>query len=419
MQVYNAAPLEAVARLAQTVVPPMAETTDEISRDVRAVQRIDAVPVLLKVLCETTGMGFAAVARVSGESWTACAVHDEIAFGLQPGGQLDVTTTLCRESRELRRPIVIDHASADPAYCDHHTPRIYRIESYVSVPIVLGDDRYFGNLCAIDPRPAKVSDPRVVSMFQHFASLIAMHLANEQSRDEAHAALLDAHEAGELRDQFIAILGHDLRTPLSAVGHQAELLAHQADDPAAVRATASRIGTNVRRMSALIDDVLDFARGRLGGGIGVERASVPDCDAALQAVVAEIQAAYPQRTVEARIDDALACVGDRGRLQQLAANLLANALTHGASDGVVRFTAVRDGGELVIEVWNAGDPIAEGSLRQIFKPFRRAEGSARREGLGLGLHICQQIVQAHGGTLTVRSAAEEGTTFTARLPLAS
>ncbi|MET0556471.1 MAG: GAF domain-containing sensor histidine kinase [Vicinamibacteria bacterium] len=395
----------------------MGDTLEEIARDVRAVGRIDAVPVLLRVLCETTGMGFAAVARVTDDTWTACAVHDAIAFGLLPGGQLDVKTTLCSESRERRRPIVIDHASTDPEYCGHHTPRIYKIESYVSVPIVLANDHYFGNLCAIDPRPAKVSDPRVVSMFGHFASLIAHHLDSERSRDEAQAALLDAHQAGELRDQFIAILGHDLRTPLAAVGFQAELLARQAEDGAAVRATASRIGTNVRRMSALIDDVLDFARGRLGGGIGLVREPIDDCGAVLAAAVTEIQAAHPGRLVEARLESDLECVGDRGRLHQLASNLLSNALTHGAADGVVRLAASREEGALVVQVWNEGDPIAEESLRQIFKPFRRAEGSQRREGLGLGLHICQQIVEAHGGTLGVVSSREAGTTFTARLPL--
>ena len=109
-----------------------------LDRDIDAVGRIDAVPSILNVLCQMTGMGFAAVARVTQDSWTACAVQDLIGFGLLPGGQLDVNTTLCKEVRESHRSIAIDHASQDPVYRHHHTPRIYSIESYISVPIVLG-----------------------------------------------------------------------------------------------------------------------------------------------------------------------------------------------------------------------------------------------------------------------------------------
>ena len=156
------------------------DRAEDIAHDVAAVGRIAAVPTLLRVLCDSTGMGFAAVARVSDGSWTACAVHDDIQFGLKPGGQLDVHTTLCKEVRSARAAVFIDEASADPVYCNHHTPRIYSIESYASVPIVLGDGSYFGNLCAIDPRPAKVSDPRVKSMFARFADLIGQQLDSER-----------------------------------------------------------------------------------------------------------------------------------------------------------------------------------------------------------------------------------------------
>ena len=129
------------------------DSPEDIARDVSAVAQLNAVPTLLEVLCEMTGMGFAAVARVSERSWTACAVKDDINFGLKPGGQLDVESTLCIEAKRSRSAIVIDHASQDSRYRNHHTPRLYKIESYVSVPIILGNGRYFGNLCAIDPHP--------------------------------------------------------------------------------------------------------------------------------------------------------------------------------------------------------------------------------------------------------------------------
>src|SRR5258707_15444190 len=115
---------------------------EQIAREIAAVGRISAVPANLRIICAHTGMGFAAVARVTEGNWTACAVQDDIQFGLIPGGQLQVETTLCSESRASREPIVIDHASLDPVYRHHHTPRIYNIESYISVPIVRPDGVY-------------------------------------------------------------------------------------------------------------------------------------------------------------------------------------------------------------------------------------------------------------------------------------
>src|ERR1700761_8343150 len=110
----------------------MNDSEEAIAHDVARVGRMGSVPSMLRVICKNTGMGFAAVARVTDGTWTACAVQDDIQFGLLPGGQLDVQTTLCREARSARQEIVIDHASQDPIYFNHHTPRIYKIESYIS-----------------------------------------------------------------------------------------------------------------------------------------------------------------------------------------------------------------------------------------------------------------------------------------------
>jgi GAF domain-containing protein len=176
------------------------EHPDSIARDVAAVAHLSAVPKLLEILCTVSGMRFAAVARVSDESWTACAVKDGIDFGLKPGGQLDVKSTLCFESRAARAPIVIDHASSDPRYCNHPTPRTYGIESYISVPIVLPGGRYFGNLCALDPQPANASDPRTVAVFAGFADLIGTQVELELNREQDKTAWQDERTAGELRE---------------------------------------------------------------------------------------------------------------------------------------------------------------------------------------------------------------------------
>ena len=392
------------------------DTTEEILRDVESVSRLDAVPAILQVLCDVTGMGFAAVARVTDGMWTACAVADRIQFGVGTGGQLDVHTTLCAESRALREPIVIDHASLDPRYGDHPTPKLYKIESYVSVPIVLPDGRYFGSLCAIDRSPTVVSNPRIIGMFEGFARLIGSQLQSELRREHERSTMRDERASGELRDQFIAILGHDLRNPLQAIYATSELLERRLTDAVYVN-MAARIRVSARRMSALIDDVLDFARARLGGGIGVDIQPVADIEGALSSVVTELQDGKPERRIQLDVAITSSVDCDVERTQQVLSNLIGNAITHGSPDSPIRVGVATSDSELVMRVWNEGAPIPAGSMAHIFEPFWRPSTATGRGGLGLGLHICSQIVRAHGGNLTVTSSAMQGTEFTVRLPL--
>ena len=395
--------------------PALHAVATTIAEDIAAVARIEAVPRLLKVLCETTGMGFAAVARVTDDQWVACAVEDRVSFGLLPGGELPLTSTLCHDVRSSDEAIFIDHASQDPVFCTHHTPKIYGIESYASVPIKLPDGEYFGNLCAIDAQPHRMREPKVIAMFELFAQLIALQLESDRQRDRAETLLMDERAAGELREQFIAVLGHDLRNPLAAIAMGATLLQRKVHDPAAVATAAQRIERSARRMSGLINDVLDFARGRLGSGIGVEFAETASLGLSLDGVVSELSEAHPDRHVvsDIAVDGVLRC--DPERIQQLLSNLLANALSHGSAGAPVHVRAWLDGDDVVIEVHNEGEPIPADRLDKVFAPFWRQ--TAAREGLGLGLYICSQITRSHGGRLAVSSSAAGGTTFAARLPI--
>lgn len=371
---------------------------------------------MLRMICEETGMGFAAVARVTDTTWTACAVHDNIDFGLKAGGQLELHTTLCFESRAARAPIIIDQFSQDSTYKGHHTPAIYGLESYISVPIVTASGEYFGNLCAIDPRPAKVSDQRVVRMFEVFANLIAMQLENQQRQWSTDAALVDERATAKLREQFIAVLGHDLRNPLAAVDATAELLVRQSES-ADWRATGQRLKRTVQRMSRLIDDVLDFARGRLGSGIVVSVRPVDNLNDLLLAVVDELRIANPSRHIDAELCVSRAVVCDAIRIQQLLSNLLGNALTHGAEQSPVCVRVAINATHLTLSVANGGEPIPPGMLSKVFEPYWRPPSSAPGGGLGLGLYICKQIVEAHKGTLEACSTQADGTCFTAHIPL--
>jgi signal transduction histidine kinase len=386
-----------------------------IAEDVAMVGRIDVVPKLLEVICRTTGMGFAAVARVTQDHWVACAVRDEIDFGLVAGGELVVSTTICSEIRDSGHAVVIDHVTENPLFRDHPTPKMYGFESYISVPIRHRGE-FFGTLCAIDPRPARVEAAEVVATFELFADLLGRHMDTEQRLAESEAALMDAHAAAELREQFIAVLGHDLRNPLASIDGGARLLLKT---PLNDRATmlVGLLQNSVTRMAGLIDNVLDFARGRLGGGFVIERRMDPDLEAVLRHVITELRVAYPERDIQARFDLTQPVDCDSRRVAQLFSNLLGNALTHGAEGAPVRVEARTTDGRFELSVANSGDQIAAAAMEMLFQPFSRASLRPHQQGLGLGLYIVSEIAKAHGGEMAVTSDATE-TRFTFTMPLA-
>ncbi|WP_433885117.1 GAF domain-containing sensor histidine kinase [Pseudomonas vranovensis] len=387
-----------------------------VTSDIATISRINAVPAILQVICETTGLRFAAVARVTDSSWTACAVLDSLGFGLEVGGELDLITTLCHEIRASHQTIVIDKASEDELYCNHHTPRIYKFESYISVPVFRTDGSFFGTICALDPLPANLKGSAIQPMMESFARLLSIQIESEENAQQTEQALEEERAIADLREQFIAVLGHDLRNPLFAITAGAELLSQRLQDEKS-RAIAQHILTCGRRANQLVRDVLDFARGRLGNGIMINVQPCPDLADALSHVASELQRVHPQRFIRLNIGDLGDIQCDRERVTQLLSNLIANALTHGAADSPVNVMADIRERVFVLGVHNLGEPIAPQVMAQLFQPFSRPRDDAPQPGLGLGLYIANQIALAHGGRMEVVSSAEAGTLFTFRLPL--
>ena len=386
-----------------------------IAEDLAKIAAIQSVRAILDICCRTTGMGFSAVARVTEDRWIACAVNDQIGFGLQPGGELEIKTTICDEIRDSLRAVVFDDAAADPIFRDHHTPRIYGLRSYISMPIVLPDGRFFGTLCAIDPQPAQVNTPEIIGTFKLFAELIGLHLDAHERLQASQADLIDARRASELRDQFIAVLGHDLRNPIASIDAGARILRRTPLDEKSTN-ILDLMQKSVLRMAALIDNILDFARGRLGDGLELEAKADPRLEDSLRHVVQELRGAYPERMIASEIHLGRPVVADTSRLSQLLSNLLGNALTHGAEDHPVTVTASTTDDAFVLEVVNGGEPIAPDTQARLFQPFTRAKKRGMQEGLGLGLYIAAEIAKAHGGVLDVQSDAKQ-TRFTFRMPL--
>jgi len=389
----------------------------DLFKRVEEVQAISAVPKILETVAAMTGLGFVCIAHVTDTDWVACAVLDRLEFGLEPGGELDVTTTLCEEVRDTGRAVIIDDVSASAQYAEHHTPRIYGFQSYFSIPIFRTDGSYFGTLCGLDPRPIRLTDPVTVSTMHLFAELISKQLDAEKRQNAVRTDLLSERETAELREQFIAVLGHDLRTPLGAIALGAELLDRKVED-AALRQVIERIRRSAARMAALVDDVMDFTRGRMGSGIPLKLRPHENVDLTLEQVVDEMRGLHPERTIVAAIPAGIALRCDPARLAQLLSNLLKNALVHGSADAPVGVTVRDDGGRFALAVTNAGQDIAPDVIGQLFKPYWRAASRPGSEGLGLGLYIVDQIARAHGGRIDVTSSGGH-TSFTFTLDQAA
>jgi signal transduction histidine kinase len=383
--------------------------------DIATINRISAVPAILQVISELTGLRFAAVARVTEGSWTACAVLDRLDFGLQVGDELDLVSTLCHEIHQGHHSVVIDKASEDPLYRDHHTPRTYQFESYIAVPILRTDGRFFGTICALDPNPASLKSSTILSTMESFARMLALQIEADENLQRTEAALIKERQTAELREQFIAVLGHDLRNPLFAISAGAEMLLRKVSDPANEQ-RARHILTSAQRATKLVDDVLDFARGSLGRGIPVNIEPCPDLGDALQHVISEIQSIHPERIIQSSIGDLSNIHCDRERVAQLLSNLVANAVVHGDPDGPVEVSAQVKEEHFVLSVKNQG-LIAEDALPHLFQPYSRPTGGTPQAGLGLGLYIASQIAQSHGGLFDVKSTPSHGTEFMFTLAL--
>jgi signal transduction histidine kinase len=369
---------------------------------------------MLDTVCRITGMGFAAVARVTDERWVACSVLDEIAFGLKAGGELKLESTICHEIRQSEQAVVISDVAADEIYRGHHTPALYGFRSYISFPIILPGGQFFGTLCAIDPEPRHLDRPEICNIFRMFADLIGFHLNQNDQLSETLEDLGRERATGVQREQFIAVLGHDLRNPLAALDAGLSLMKRSP-----VRDRADFIMTamqaTIDRMNVMVSNILDFARGRLVGDLPLRFEAVHP-DTLVAQVVSELEIAHPERRIELRCDTVSPLMCDPQRIGQLASNLLGNALTHGADDEPVVVHCYESGDEFLLSVANGGPEIPATVRDKLFQPFEQGFGAHPDGSLGLGLYIASTIATAHEGRLEVESSPAQ-TRFTFRMPM--
>jgi signal transduction histidine kinase len=376
-----------------------------IEDDVAAVLALPSTARILSAVCALTGLRFAAIARVTDERWVSCATVDRLEFGLKPGDELVLETTFCHEVRGCGRTIVMDDASTDPVYRDHGIPKQYGFRSYISVPIVERDGKFFGTLCGLDPEPRALDVPSVLETFELFAELIAEQLDTYRESLRNARDLENERLLGHLREEFLAVLGHDLRNPVASILAGVNVLKRGNLDSAKAATLVEQMGASASRMDGLINNLLDLARARLGGGLSIEFDREAELRGEFEQVVAEMRSTCPNE-IRCEFDfGRFAC--DPARLGQVLSNLLSNAVTHGAPGEPILVRAVDREGNFVLSVLNAGEPMPTRVQQSLFKPFYRGDAAPSQGGLGLGLYIASEIAKAHGGEIAVRTG--EGT----------
>ncbi|PVY42879.1 sensor histidine kinase [Pontibacter virosus] len=401
----------------------MIEIQDNLLKDLEAVKQIPIVPNMLETVCQLTGMGFSAVARVTEDRWLACSVLDQVQFGLKEGGELEIATTLCNEIRDHRQPIVIDNVAEDPIYKEHHTPRIYGLKSYISVPIILKDGTFFGTLCAIDPKPAKVNNPEVISTFKMFADLLAFHLQSMSILERSYQANLDLQRKNSVLrnanfdlDSFVYTASHDLKSPIANIEGLISILSDavlkEELDREEIKQITSMMKVSLNRFSTTIRDLTTIVEIEK-----TEEADEPvtlDLFEIVESVKEDLQNLITESDAQIQVvatDSRLAGFALKN-IKSIINNLISNAIKYRSPDRapLITIRLEKRDGRSYLSVQDNGLGIPSSKKDGIFTMFKRFHDHV--EGSGIGLYIVKRMVDNVQGEIKVESVLHEGTTFT-------
>lgn len=415
----------------------------ELQSDVASIQKIPIMPSLLDVVCRTTGMGFVAVARVTDDRWITCSALDNLGFGLISGSELKIETTLCNEVKQSNAPVIIDHV-AQSEYANHPTPAMYGFQSYISIPIYRKDGRFFGTLCAIDPKPARLNTPEVIGMFRLFCDLIAFHLSAveeietneyELAKEREERAKVLEQKNAELQkmnlelESFAYVASHDLQEPLRKIETFSNFILDRDYDSLSPNGKNyfDRLLKSVKRMQTLIKDLLRYSQVKVHEQIFVET----DLDKIVEEVKQDYNEELNQKNVLLQVGETCSAHVIPFQFNQLLQNLIGNsikfvrpgvrpvikvscAVVKGSDLENIKLLPGRNYCHLVIE--DNGIGFSSEYNEKIFEVFQRLNGREDYEGTGIGLSIVKKIVGNHHGLITASGELDKGARFDIYIP---
>lgn len=424
---------------------------ENFKQDIINIENISIIPTLLNVICQTTGMGFAAVARVTEDKWITCSVLDNLNFGLKPGDELEIKTTLCDDIRKNPRPIIIDNVDEDPEYHDHHTPRIYNLQSYISVPIIRQDGSFFGTLCAIDPKPNSLTIFKVREMFNLFAELIAFHLTaieqaaenkkklteksnllkkTERLKSDVEEKLIEKNISLEKMNSeleaFNYISSHDLQEPLRKIQLFTDKIENEEANNLSEKGKEAfqKIRTSAFRMQALINDLLLYSRTKFDE----RKFELKDLNSIANDVIKDLQEEVKTQSVNFDIKDLGSLKIIDFQFRQLLYNLISNSLKFASAD---RNLIVTVSSKIITGEFNKLSPLTkyhqitvsdngigfdQSYSEKIFGLFQ-ALHTKPLKSTGIGLTIVKRIVENHKGFIKAEGILDQGATFNIFIPI--
>lgn len=412
--------------------------------DVESIQKIQIVPTILDVVCRTTGMGFAAVARVTENRWITCSLLDKIKFGLKPGDELKVETTICNEIRQHATAVIIDHVAKDEVFCHHPTPHLYGFQSYISVPIVRRDGTFFGTLCAIDPKPAKLNTPEITGMFKLFADLISFHLQAVEQLEVSELKLVQEREerARSLEQQnaelqkmnlelesFAHVASHDLQEPLRKIETFSNFILDKDFDnlSGSGQHYFKRLLSSVKRMQTLIKDLITFSQVKVNE-------QVFECTAIeniVEAIKHNNHEELTQKNVIIKMSEMCEAFVIPFQFNQLLQNLISNSIKFskpGVEPVIQISSRIEKGNNNInaklsplknychISIADNGIGFEPEHKDKIFEVFQRLNGRQEYDGTGIGLSIVKKIVDNHKGVIVANGQVNKGANFDIYIP---
>ncbi|KQO24809.1 hypothetical protein ASF10_06430 [Flavobacterium sp. Leaf82] len=403
-------------------------------------------------------MGFAAIARVTEDRWITCSVQDNVLFGLKPGDELKIKTTICNEIRQNPKPVIIDNVSEDPDYHDHHTPAMYNLQSYISVPIMRQDGSFFGTLCAIDPKPNSLKEFKVREMFNLFANLISFHLnaieniaennkdlneknhllektENEKQKIEklklnAEKLLIEKNISLEKMNSeleaFNYISSHDLQEPLRKIQLFTDTIEREEVNNLSEKGRTAfhKIKTSAYRMQNLINDLLIYSKTKFDD----RKFEIKDLNQITNDVIEDLTDEFENKNVVFDIQQLGKLSVIEFQFRQLVYNLISNSLKFASPDRnlIIKISAEMTNGELEklspltkyykITISDNGIGFDQLYNEKIFGLFQ-ALHTKPVKSTGIGLTIVKRIVENHNGFIRAKGVLNEGAKFDIFIPV--
>lgn len=396
-------------------------------QDIADVQSITILPTILDVISQTTGLGFVAVARVTSDKWLTCGVLDNLNFGLNPGDELVVESTICHEVRQADKLVVIDHVDEDKLYCNHHTPIQYGFQSYISVPITTKNSTFFGTLCALDPAPNKLNNSKVIGLFTTYAELISFHL---DAIEELRLKDIELKNKNFQLQSFDFVSSHDLQEPLRKIQLFISVINERGGNNLSkeIKKHFTSIENEAQRMRNILKDLLVFSEFKDANG----QFENVNLNMVIENTRKRLLNSFSECQGQISVGDLPTVPIISHQIEQLFYNLFTNSISF-KSDGcelVIDVSGkVANGSEFENKDLNSEQSYCEITVsdngkgfdskynEKIFGMFKRLDSTERYKSTGIGLTIARRITENHKGYIVANSNINEGATFKIYLPM--